>query len=129
MRAGFAHPGFRKHTFISLHLHSEEAVCRTPRIPVDQLTTEAKWLSDYLTKAVGDRVTAEPMLALPGWFIIERLGRGPVCVVNPVKATRFFVQSRRVVSDEMAQRIAHQLEQLCRDVTPAFREKKEWANK
>lgn len=101
---------------------------RQYNIPVHQLTAEAKWLSDHLTKAVGQPVVAEPMLALPGWFIKERTGHG-VCVVNPVKANRFFIQSRQVVSDEMAQRIGHQLEQLCRDVTPVFREKKEWASK
>ena len=98
------------------------------RIPIEQLTTEAKWLSDFLTKAVGQRVAAEPILALPGWFIKERIGRGSVYVINPCNPKKFFVQNRQILSPEMVQRVAHQLEQLCRDVEPAFREKKSWGN-
>ena len=66
------------------------------------------------------------MLALPGWYIKERIGRGSVYVFNPVKPQKFFLHNRQVHSPEMVQRIAHQLEKLCRNVEPSFREKQDW---
>lgn len=100
----------------------------TYSIPIDQLTREAKCLSDYLTNAVGKQIKAEPMIALPGWYIKERIGRGPVYVINPKNPQKFFIQNRQVLSVETVQQVAHQLEQLCRDVEPVFQEKKDWAS-
>jgi hypothetical protein len=100
---------------------------RTYRIPVEQLETQAKWLSQFLSEAVGERVEAEPILALPGWFIKERVGRGRVFVINPLRPKRFFVHERRVFSEAQVQRIAHQLEQLCRNVEPSFRQQPRFA--
>ena len=102
---------------------------RTYPIPTDQLITEAKCLSDVLTQAVGKAIKAEPMIALPGWCVKERIGRGPVYVINPRNPQRFFIQNRQVLSDETVQQIAHQLDQLCRDVEPVFQEKKGWEDK
>ena len=65
-------------------------------IPIDQLTTEARCLSDYLTKAVGKQIKAEPMIALPGWCVKERIGRGPCTSFNPGIQQRFFLQNRQV---------------------------------
>ncbi len=98
-------------------------------IPIDKLTTEAKCLSDHLTSAVGKPIKAEPMIALPGWCIRERIGRGPVYVFNPRTPQKFFVQNRQVLSPETVQQVAHQLEQLCRNVEPVFQEKKGWEDK
>lgn len=100
---------------------------RPVRIPNDKLEMEAKWLAQHLTSSVGQKVEVEPMLALPGWFIKERKGRGSVYVFNPIKPKKFFVQKRQVLSPEMVQQIAHQLEQLCRTVEPSFREKQDWS--
>ncbi len=96
------------------------------RIPSKQLETEARWLSQHLSAAMGETVEAEPMLALPGWYISNRIGRGKVFVINPVKPKRFFVQSRQVFSDSRVSQLAHHLEQLCRDVQPSFREDPSW---
>ena len=98
-------------------------------IPTEKLQMEARCLSEYLTSAVGETVAVEAMLALPGWFIKDRVGRGPVFVFNPLKPQRFFLQNRHRNSHEMIQRIAHQIEQLCRDVKPSFRRDKAWAEK
>ena len=107
----------------------EQNVLRLPdraaSLPVNQLEAEAKWLAQYLTSAVATEITVEPMLALPGWFI-ERRGRGPVCVLNPRNAKKFFVRSRTVLSPEQVQQVAHQLEQLCRNVSPSYQEPNEW---
>ncbi len=96
------------------------------RIPNKQLETEARWLSQHLSAAMGETIEAEPILALPGWFISNRIGRGKVFVINPVKPKRFFVQSRQVFSDTRVSQLAHHLEQLCRDVQPSFREDPSW---
>ena len=98
---------------------------RVVPIPVDQLTREAKCLSEELTSAVGQAITAEPMLALPGWFI-NRSGRGQPCVFSPRNSTKFFVHSRHVLTGEAVKQVVYQLEKLCRDVEPVFQEKKGW---
>jgi hypothetical protein len=96
---------------------------RTYRIPYEQLDSQAKWLSQFLSAAVGEHVGVESILALPGWFIKERVGRGRVYVINPLRPKKFFVHGRNVFSDVQVQRIAHQLEQLCRNVEPSFRKR------
>ena len=98
---------------------------RTCNIPIKQFETEANWLTDHLTSAVGCPVAVEPMLALPGWFIKERIGRGKVFVLNPHKSRKFFVHNRETLTPEQVQQVAHQLEQLCRDVEPSFQQKTE----
>ncbi|WP_417736986.1 nuclease-related domain-containing protein [Rosistilla oblonga] len=99
------------------------------RIPKDQLEGEARWLSNHLSGAMGESIDAEPILAIPGWFITERIGRSSVYVINPVKPKRFFVHSRSVFSDTRIGQIAHHLEQLCRDVQPGFQDNTRWEDK
>lgn len=74
-------------------------------------------------------MSAESILALPGWFVKERIGRGSVCVIIPYKPKMFFVHNRVVLGPAGAQQISHQLELLCRDVEPSFLEKQaRWEN-
>lgn len=112
----------------------QQGIVRFPdreyRIPVKQFETEANWLSKHLSSAVGQTVVVESILALPGWFVKERIGRGSVFVINPCKPKKFFVHNRQAVSSSLLQQIAHQLEQLCRDVEPSFQEKRaRWEDK
>lgn len=97
------------------------------RIPNKQLETGSHWLSQHLSAAMGETIQAEPILALPGWFISKRIGRGKVFVINPVKPKRFFVQSRQSFSETRVSQLAHHVELLCRDVQPSFREDPSWA--
>lgn len=96
---------------------------RTWKIPNKQLETGSKWLSQYLTNAVGMKIECERMLALPGYYIEQRIGKGSVFVFNPKQPKKFFLNSRNVLSPQQVQQIAHQIEQLCRDVEPSFRNK------
>ncbi|MDB5345374.1 MAG: hypothetical protein JWP89_3751 [Schlesneria sp.] len=99
-------------------------------IPLAQFESEKRWLTQYLSSAVGRQIEVEPILALPGWFVKERIGRGLVYVINPHKPKKFFVQNRQVLPPESVLQIAHQLEQLVRDVEPSFRMKRErWEDK
>ena len=70
------------------------------------------------------KVEAESMLALPGYFIEKRIGKSKIFVFNPKQPKKFFLHSRVVFTHEQVQRIAHQVEQLCRDVEPSFGHKK-----
>ncbi len=92
-------------------------------IPTKQPETQANWLSKHLSAAMGERIEAEPIIALPGWFIRERIGRGRVLVLNPLNAHKFFVNSREVFSEQRVSQLAHHLEQLCRDVKPTHVER------
>ena len=106
-----------------------EGVMRFPdrrvTIPRDQLASESKWLSQELTKATGFQVQAESMLAIPGWFVKDRIARKPTdpCILNPLNSKLFFVQARTVLSEQQIQQIAHQLDQLCRDIEVSFKNK------
>lgn len=107
----------------------DRSVIRFPdgeyRLPIDQLESQAKWLSEFLSSSVGRSIEVEPILAFPGWYI-ERIGRGRILVINPHKPLKFFRQNRSVLSPQAVQQIAHQLEQRCRDVTPSYRKSRRW---
>lgn len=92
--------------------------------PVEQAARQAKWLSTWLTSAVGEPVDVRGGLALPGWFV-ERTARSDVAVFNP-KSTQFLMKGwlRERVPDHLMKRIAHQLDQRCRDVEPVLYGKK-----
>ena len=84
---------------------------------LDQATRNAKWISNWLSRAVGERVSARAVLALPGWYI-ERKGVGAVLVMNHKEVQTAIPKARTAqpLRPEQIQRIAHQLEQRCRDV-------------
>jgi hypothetical protein len=72
------------------------------------------------SSAVGDSVQVRPALALPGWFI-ERTKPGNVIALNG-KSPHFPAKPQNptnTLAPQMIQRLAHQLEQRCRDVEPA----------
>ena len=81
---------------------------------LEQAKQQASRLSDWLSKAVGEAVEVQPVLALPGWFV-ERKGRGEVIVVSG-KAVDSLPKGRAVLDAAKITRIAHQLDQRCRDV-------------
>ena len=100
---------------------------RVWRIPCRQLESEVNWLAKKLTGAVGQPVNVESILMMPGWFIKQRFGKGCTYVVSPGKGLhKFFFHSRTVNPPEKVEQIAHQLEQLTRDVEPSERVTKDW---
>lgn len=94
--------------------------------PLDQASRQAEWLQKWLTSATAEQVSVRPVLALPGWFI-ERTKPGNVLIFNG-KNPQFLAKSQNSngkLAPDMIQRIAHQLEQRCRDVEPvAYKRKK-----
>ena len=94
--------------------------------PLEQAKRQAEWLQKWLGSAVGESVPVKPALALPGWFI-ERTKSGSVFIFNgknPVYLAKP-LETNAPMDPQMIQRIAHQLEQRCRDVEPvAYRKEK-----
>lgn len=97
---------------------------REEEINIDQLEAQGKWLSKHLTSSVGIQIQAQSILALPGWYIKQRIGRGSYYVINPKNPKNFFVNHRVKLSPQEIQQITHQLEQLCRNVELVFHDKK-----
>lgn len=92
--------------------------------PIEQAKRQATWLSNWLTSAVGEKIPVTPALALAGWFI-ERKQKGLLIFngKNPSFIAKLPTESS--FSPEMVQRIAHQIEQRCRNVEPqAYRKEK-----
>lgn len=90
----------------------------TDRETLGQARRQAKWLSKWLSRAVGEQVPVKPVVALPGWFV-ERAGRGDVIVISGREAPSLLKGFQNTtLSDQQITRIAHQLEQRCRDVEP-----------
>jgi hypothetical protein len=81
-----------------------------------QARRQARWLSEWLTYAVGDKVPVQPILALPGWFI-ERTSPNGMKVINPKNFSWVLKSDKNKTIDEnMINRIVHQLDHRCRDV-------------
>ncbi|QGQ23943.1 NERD domain-containing protein [Gimesia benthica] len=97
---------------------------RSEKIDVDQLETEGRWLSKYLTSSVGMQIPVRPVLALPGWFVKQNNRRGSFSVINPKNSKWFFMNDQVELTSKEILQVAHQLGQLCRDVEPVFRDKK-----
>jgi hypothetical protein len=86
---------------------------------VEQARRQAKWLASELSKAVGEQLQVVPVVALPGWFVTERV-RSDVRVLNP-KNFHYLLESRGTpLPSILVDRIAYQVEQRCRDVAPAY---------
>jgi len=85
---------------------------------IAQAKRQSKWLSGWLSQAVGEEITVRAVLALPGWFVKRTSSKG-IPIVNPKQFDSLFdhIQARPL-STEMITRIAHQLDQKCRDIEP-----------
>lgn len=92
---------------------------------IEQAKRQGKWLAKWLSSAVGESIGARPVVALPGWYV-ERSARADVTVISGREAPVLLKGWQRApFSDQMMTRIAHQLEQRCRDVEPTLYGKQE----
>jgi hypothetical protein len=95
--------------------------------PLDQAKRQAVWLAKWLTSAVGAEVSVRPVLVLPGWFI-ERKKPGMLIYNGKNPQVVYRIKGDSILSAEMIQRITHQIEQKCRDVTPVAYKKEKKSN-
>jgi len=70
-----------------------------------------------LSKAIGEPVSAKPVLALPGWFV-ERKRPDFTILYGYKKDYLNALKGKEILSEALIQRIVHQIEQKCRDVEP-----------
>ncbi len=89
------------------------------RKPLVQAERQAKWLQEWLTKKVGEPVSVQPVLALPGWFI-KRTKAGGIAVINGKNSTGFFLSgnNREPLTEQQVNRIVFAVDQQCRNVRP-----------
>jgi|ERR1035437_511917 membrane protein implicated in regulation of membrane protease activity len=76
----------------------------------------ARWLSEMLNRLTRLGLAAQPVLVLPGWFIVPK-GVGRVIVANDNTVCDAILRCRQdVFTDVQVDRIARLLDPLCRDV-------------
>ena len=93
------------------------------RESLEQAKRQADWFAKWLSSAVGAVVVVKPVLVLPGWFI-ERKKPGGMLVYSGKNPRSVYQNAGApILSAEMIQRIAHQVEQRCRDVEPVAYQK------
>lgn len=87
------------------------------RKPVEQAKRQAKWLQDWLTKALGQHISVQSVLALPGWYI-ERSTQSDLSVINGKNCGLVFDKlGRESLSEELVNQIKYQIDLKCRTVT------------
>jgi hypothetical protein len=87
--------------------------------PVEQAKRQAKWLSNWLTSAVGQPVGVQPVVTLPGWFV-ERTGPGGIYIINPKQFRSILKPNPGGLLDEkLNKQIIYQIDQKCRDIEPS----------
>lgn len=80
-----------------------------------QARRNAKWLAGMLSKAIGEPVSVQPVVALPGWFVTLKMV-SDVKVLSGDFVANFIATEKPKLSDKVIKQIAHELEQRCRDV-------------
>jgi hypothetical protein len=80
-----------------------------------QARRNAKWLANMLSKSTGKRVTVQPIVALPGWWVTLKAD-SDVKVLNGKQVPGFIAAEPPKLSSDVIDPIAYQLEQRCRDV-------------
>jgi hypothetical protein len=81
---------------------------------VQQAVNNAQTLGKWLTGAVGEAVSATPILTLPGWMVDRKApGRG-VHVLNPKEIVKVCDNKAKNLSENLVKRICYQLEERCK---------------
>ena len=87
-----------------------------PRPGANAARRNALDLSRELTSAISEPVVVKPILTFPGWYV-NRTGKSDVTVLNPKEIRKVVLSTAGAqLSPEQIQRVAHQVEQKCRDV-------------
>jgi hypothetical protein len=83
--------------------------------PAGQARDNARWLEKELSKATGERLTVQPIVALPGWWVTLK-ANSDVKVLSGKQISGFIAKEPAQLSGKAIQQISYQLEQRCRDV-------------
>jgi hypothetical protein len=86
--------------------------------PLKQAGMQAQWFASWLSRAIGEKVPVQAVLALPGWYV-ERTAGSAIRVINPKEMGKLLkIPKEGPLPESLVQRISHQVEQKCRDVAP-----------
>ncbi len=78
---------------------------------IDQAKDQALWLSEWISEAVGDPISARAIVAIPDWHV-KRTSADGIPVVNPKQfATLFDHIKPRPLPQDMIQNITRRIEQ------------------
>jgi len=90
----------------------------TERNYLPQARRQAEWLSNWLSNAVGERISVKPVLVITGWFVT--LLKPCDVLLASGKNIHLVIPKQRVntLTGEQITRVVHQLEQRCRNVEP-----------
>jgi hypothetical protein len=89
--------------------------------PLLQAQRNAEWMQKWLSSAVGETMSVQPAVALPGWFVRRTSEDGiPVLAAGQVQSYFTSRPKDERMSAELIRRIVHQLDQKCRDVQPSL---------
>ncbi|MCL5237382.1 MAG: NERD domain-containing protein [Nitrospirae bacterium] len=91
--------------------------------PLEQAISQASWLSKWLNNAVGEPVAVQPVLALPGWYVV-REKPADLFIFNGKNPDFMLKCSNTSLSETLINRIIYQVEQRCRDIEPVAYAKK-----
>ncbi|MFZ0612792.1 MAG: nuclease-related domain-containing protein [Desulfobacterales bacterium] len=80
---------------------------------IQQAESQAAWLSNWLSGAVGESLTANAVVALPGWYV-KRTAPDGIPVINPKQFHSLLKYVRaKALDDELIVRIVLHLEKKC----------------
>ena len=82
---------------------------------IAQARRNAKWLGGMLSKATGEAVEAQPIVALPGWWVTLK-AKADVIVLSGKQVAGFIGKEPTKLSPKVIQQIVYQLDQRCRTV-------------
>ena len=86
------------------------------RCGIDQLQSEADWLRKFIHSRTGLHVIPKPILALPGWYVTERVVGGFRVGNHKLIATIVRDWNPQPLTPEQIDLISRQLDERCRDV-------------
>ncbi len=89
--------------------------------PIEQANNNAKWLENWIKKNTGEDIKVISVLTLPGWYVEENNDKSlRPRVINPSRIVAGLkeYQSVKISSNEIIEKIAHKIEEKCRDIEP-----------
>ena len=113
-RKGPARPGFEPH---KVFFDGQQLIWPwgEDKFGPEQAVGNADWLRQWIAKKTGVETPVWPVLAFPGWYVVDKAGTR-LRVVKPEWLTEDLPKARPILSDAQIDLIARQLDAVCRDV-------------
>ena len=81
--------------------------------PLEQATRQAKWVSQWLTKATGEQIISSPVLVFPGWYVTSQT-RPPFPIINHKQLVKTLPSVRtQSLNQQQVDAIVYQVAQRC----------------